>query len=143
MRTTCPQCKLNAHQDKGAGARKDTMMNISLTNEYKDELWRRAVAADMCLTHYFLWCLEEAHQAGAEPVPLTDDPRDATYGPEPERIAAPEFAIDPDGEYANLLVVGPGNRLADIQGRQDAERARLKWCRLARMARDEQMEMSA
>jgi hypothetical protein len=100
------------------------MMNISLTNEYKAELWRRAVASDMCLTHYFLWCLEEAHAAGAEPVPLTDDPRDATYGPEPESIDAPEFAIDADGQYKNLLVLGPGNGLADMQRRQAAEHGR-------------------
>ena len=101
------------------------MINMGLTHEYKAELWRRADEAGMCLTHYMLWAIEEAHRGGAEPVPLEADPRDATHVEGPGPIEAPEFEVDGDGVYRNLLVAGAGNELRDIQGRQAAERRRL------------------
>lgn len=128
MRNTCKQCLPTAHRDKGYAPRNDrTMSTIGMTHEYKAELQRRAEAAGMCLTHYMLWCLEEAHKAGAEPAPLTEDPRDATYGAEPEPIDVEEFEIDADGQHRNLLVAGPGNSLADMQRRQAAEQGRRAW----------------
>jgi hypothetical protein len=127
MRTICEQCQVTKHRDKGSAPRRDTMINMGLTHEYKAELQRRADDAGMCLTHYMLWAIEEAHRGGADAVPLTNDPRDATYGPEPESIDAPEFVIDKEGQYTNLLVPGPGNGLVDIQRRQAAEQGRRAW----------------